>query len=356
MQANVKTTEKENEAASTQSLVKSYFDSLRERSDGEAKKLLEDLENTQLSQITRMFSDLQTSTVDNTSRLFEDLRIKPTDEATALAGAMKPKAADETDTAVKAASLNIAGAEDKTGAAVKADNADKTGAAEKTEKTGAVLDITDKARENKVDETDKTDKRDKTDEVDDGDLTENTLAKYVRKLTEKDQISADNEKLNDITARTLESVQKTKQAFFRSPETGEIDRGGAYSAAEDFVKSYNAFADEIAGSENNTVAGKSEFINGMTISFRPKLERAGIEQNENGELEVNKEQFEKASDKDLESAFGEKDSFADFIEGQAKQLAAYAQTDLYQRSSAYSDSGNITQVSNINGIYFNMLG
>jgi hypothetical protein len=344
MQANTRATEKENEAASTQSLVKSYFDSLRERSDGEAKKLLEDLENTQLSQMTKMFTDLQSSTVDNTSRLFEDLRIKPTDEASALAGAMKPPASDNTDAAVKAAAMNVTG------------EADKADASEKTEKTAATLNITDKARENKVDETDKTDERDKTDEVDDGDLTENTLAKYVRKLTEKDQVSADNEKLNDITARTLETVQKTKQSFFRSPETGEIDRGGAFNAAEDFVKSYNSFANDIAGSQNNTVAGKSDFINGMTISFRPKLERAGIEQNENGELEVNKEQFEKASDKDLEGAFGKKDSFADFIEGQAKQLAAYAQTDLYQRSSAYSDSGNITQVSNINGIYFNMLG
>ncbi|MCR4780261.1 MAG: hypothetical protein K5876_04100 [Ruminiclostridium sp.] len=326
VQANTRATEKENEAASTQSLVKSYFDSLRERSDGEAKKLLEDLENTPLSQITKMFSDVQTSTVDNTSRLFEDLRIKPTDEVNSVAGAMKPP---ETDAA---------------------DNA------QKTQKTAAALSITDNARENKVDETDKTDERDKTDEVDDGDLTENTLAKYVRKLTEKDQVSADNEKLNNITAMTIEAVQKTKQSFFRSAETGEIDRGGAYSAAEDFVKSYNSFANEIAGSENNTVAGKSEFISGMTISFRPRLERAGIGQNEDGELTLDREQFEKASDKELENAFGEKDSFADFIEGQAKQLAAYAQTDLYQRSSAYSDSGNITQVSNINGIYFNMLG
>lgn len=305
----------ENEAASTQSLFKSYFDSLRERSDGEAKKLFQDLETTPITQISRLFTDVQTASIDNTSRLFEDLRIKPSDEADSLFETLRANG------------------------------------------QAKVEQITAMAQKNKTDKVDQTDKqKDQVDEVDDGDLTEETLAKRIKKLTEKDQVSADNNKLNDITARTLEAVQKTEQSFFRSPETGEIDRNAAYSAAEDFVDSYNAFAGEISGSENGTVAGKSEFVSDMTEAFRPRLERVGISQNENGELSIDREAFEKATDQDLERVFGEKDSFASFIEGQAKQLASYAQTDLYQRSSAYSDSGNITQVSNINGSYFNMLG
>lgn len=305
----------ENEAASTQSLFKSYFDSLRERSDGEAKKLFQDLETTPISQISRLFTDVQTASVDNTGRLFEDLRIKPNKEADSLFETLRANG------------------------------------------QAKVEQITAMAQKNKTDKVDQADKqKDQVDKTDDGDLTEETLAKRIKTLTEKDQISADNNKLNDITARTLESVQKTEQSFFRSPETGEIDKNGAYNAAEDFVKSYNAFAGEIGGSENSTVAGKSEFVNNMTDAFRPRLERVGISRNENGELSIDREAFEKATDKDLENVFGGKDSFTDFIEGQAKQLASYAQTDLYQRSSAYSDSGNITQVSNINGSYFNMLG
>jgi len=312
--ALAQTTAKENEAASTQSLFKSYFDSLRERSDGEAKKLLEDLENTPLTQISKLFTDVQTASVDNTSRLFEDLRIKPTNEMDSLFDTLRANGAAK------------------------------------------VEQITAMAQKNKTDNTDETDKRDKIDETDDGDLTEETLAKRIKKLTEKDQIAADNNKLNDITERTIEAVQKAENSFFRSAETGEIDRGGAYGAAEDFVKSYNAFANEINGSENGTVSGKSDFVSNMTAAFRPRLERVGIDISENGELTIDEERFSKASDNELEQVFGEKDSFADFIDGQAKQLAAYAQTDLYQRSSAYSDSGNITQVSTINGTYFNMLG
>ncbi len=309
------TTVDENEAASTQSLFKSYFDSLRERSDGEAKKLFEDLETTPISQISRLFTDVQTASIDNTSRLFEDLRIKPSNETDSLFETLRANG------------------------------------------QAKVEQITAMAQKNRTDKVDETDKqKDQTDEVDDGDLTEETLAKRIKTLTEKDQIAADNNKLNDITARTLESVQKTEQSFFRSPETGEIDRNTAYSAAEDFVNSYNAFAGEINGSENGTVAGKSDFVNNMTDAFHPRLEKVGISQNENGELTIDRETFGKATDKELEDVFGQKDSFASFIEGQAKQLAAYAQTDLYQRSSAYSDSGNITQVSNINGSYFNMLG
>ncbi len=315
MSAWTQATEEENEAASTQSLFKSYFDSLRERSDGEAKKLFQDLETTPISQISRLFTDVQTASIDNTSRLFEDLRIKPVNEQDSLFETLRANG------------------------------------------QAKVEQITAMAQKNKTDKVDQTDKqKDRVDETDDGDLTEETIAKRIKTLTEKDQIPADNNKLGDITARTLEAVQKTEQSFFRSPETGEIDRNGAYNAAEDFVNSYNAFAGEISGSGNGTVAGKSDFVSNMTEAFRPRLERVGITRNEEGELSIDREAFEKAADSDLENVFGEKDSFASFIEGQAKQLAAYAQTDLYQRSSAYSDSGNITQVSNINGSYFNMLG
>ena len=196
LNAYAQATAKENEAASTQSLFKSYFDTLRERSDGEAKKLFEELETTPISQISRLFNDVQTASVDNTGRLFEDLRIKPTEEMDSLFEQIRANG------------------------------------------QAKVEQITAAAQKNRTDKTDQTDKEtDKVDEVDDGDLTEETLAKRIRKLTEKDQVQADNNKLNDITARTIESVQKAEQSFFRDTKTGEIDRNGAYNAAEDFVKS-----------------------------------------------------------------------------------------------------------------------
>lgn len=292
-------TKKENEAAASQSLFKSYFNGLREKADDNTKQLLESLTNSPAGTTNRLFTNLQRTSVDNISRLFEDLRITPTDEVGTLLDAMK----------------------------------------------------------NGIDKTDENN------------LTDTLLSKYARNSTvdrsEKemkenkenaDKVSADNNKLAAVTDKMAKAVERTEKAFEKKDETTPKDRDEAYAAAEDFVNSYNSMSDALKGEKNGTVSGKAGFINDMSRAYSRSLEKVGITQNENGELSVDKNKFASADENDIDKVFGKKDSFAEFIDGQAKQLSAYAQTDLYQRSSAYSDGGNITQISNISGSYFNMLG
>ena len=305
-------TVKENEEAAKQSLYKSYFNKLRENADEPTKKLITKIENSPADITQKLFSNIQETTVRNISQLFEDLKIKQTEELSSLI------------------------------ADVQADQIEK---ARQTDET---------------DKTDETDETDKADEVDAADSTgrkdpaeESYLQKYMRESV--DQIPADNERIGEVTEQMAKSAEKTKDAFKKEDEA-VIDREKAYESAKEFVDSYNSLSDAIKDSQNGTVSGKAGFISEMLENYSERLEKSGVDRDEDGNLSINKQAFDEASDKDLERSFGEKDSFRDFIEGQSEQLAAYAQTDLYQKASSYSDAGNITRISDINGAYFNMLG
>lgn len=321
---------------STQSLVKSYFDSLRERSDGEAKQILEDLENSRLSQITKLFADVQTSTVNNTSRLFEDMRIKPVDEIDSLENA--------------AGSVNLNA---NVGAPVTAQAAEP---AAPPEQTSYVSGIREAAEKTAADEAPEAETAEKTGETDGGDNREDRRATRVKKATTQDQISANNEKLSEVSRRTAESAQKSGESVARTADSMLIDRETAFPAIEEFIKSFNELGDEINGSGNETVSAKAAFLASMTEQRKTELLNVGIQIYGNNELRISPQKFYQASDEDLERVFGEKGSFTEFVIGQAKQLASYAGTDEYQRANVYSDSGNITQVSSVNGIVVNMVG
>ena len=181
---------------------------------------------------------------------------------------------------------------------------------------------------------------------------------YVQKLingsTEK--LSAVSDKLNSLSTAVSDSVKKLDNAFKVSAESGSIDYDAAYSAAESFVESYNSLSTAIKSAGDKTVSNKSQFIANMTNAYTRKLNKVGITANADGTLSLDKDTFNSASSEDLEKVFGKKDSFASFMDNQAQQLSAYAQTDLYRNANAYSSAGNITNIANISGSFFNMLG
>lgn len=181
---------------------------------------------------------------------------------------------------------------------------------------------------------------------------------YVQKLingsTEK--LSAVSDKLNSLSTAVSDSVKKLEDAFKVAPESGETDYDAAYSAAESFVESYNSLSSAIKNSGDKTVSNKSQFIANMTNAYTRKLNKVGITANADGTLSLDKDTFNSASSEDLKKVFGKSDSFSSFMDNQAQQLSAYAQTDLYRNANAYSSAGNITNIANISGSFFNMLG
>ncbi len=290
-----------------QSIFKAYLDTLREKSDEATQKTLKELENTPISAVSRLFGNLQVNSVEQVSRIFDDLRIKPNDEIDSILGGVK------VNNAVKQAQKP-----DLTEKLIRKEN-DKE--AKNTEKPGDIRSFLEQNLDHAG-----------------------------------DKVSKENNALNEHSKQVSEAALEVRAAAERDEISGERDLERLDGAAEKLVSRYNTFADTVNNSKNNTVNGKSKFINEMLDAYSSRLKNVGITKDEDGRLNLDKTQLEKADDKDIERAFGKKDSFAEFIEEQAKQLSAYSQTDLYQKAGAYNDGGNITQISNISGSYFNMLG
>jgi len=179
---------------------------------------------------------------------------------------------------------------------------------------------------------------------------------YIQKLINGSTEKVYEDKLGSLSNAVSEAVSKLETAFAEDKETGEIDYDAAYTAAESFVKSYNDFVSGIGSSGDSTVSNKDTFVANMTNAYTKRLENVGISVGSDGTLSIDKEMFNSASASQLDRIFGKEDSFASFMGEQAKQLEAYAESDRYNKLNAYNQTGNITNIVNTSGAYFNMLG
>lgn len=179
---------------------------------------------------------------------------------------------------------------------------------------------------------------------------------YIQKLINGSTEKIYEDKLGSLSNAVSQSVSKLEAAFSENEETGEIDYDAAYSAAENFVKSYNDFVSGIASSGDSTVSNKDSFVANMTNAYTTRLDKVGISIGSDGTLSIDKEAFNSATASQLDKVFGKDDSFASFMGQQAKQLEAYAESDRYNKLNAYNQTGNITNIVNTSGAYLNMLG
>ncbi len=179
---------------------------------------------------------------------------------------------------------------------------------------------------------------------------------YIQKLINGSTEKVYEDKLGSLSNAVSEAVSKLETAFAEDEETGEIDYDAAYTAAESFVKSYNDFVSGIGSSGDSTVSNKDTFVANMTNAYTKRLENAGVSVGSDGTLSIDKEAFNSATASQLDKIFGKEDSFASFMGEQAKQLEAYAESDRYNKLNAYNQTGNITNIVNTSGAYFNMLG
>lgn len=182
---------------------------------------------------------------------------------------------------------------------------------------------------------------------------ENAVNKYINeKIKSKTQ-----DKLKTYSDNLTSAVEKAEKAFEADTKTGEIDTDKAYSAASDFVDSYNQLVSSIRSSGNMAVSNRSEYIANMTNAYTRKLAAVGITTNSDGTLKLDKEVFAKAYEKAYSDVFSGKNSFASYMKTHAKGLSAYSQTSLYQESGSYPLNKLTEQNSsnNVTGYLFDKL-
>lgn len=173
---------------------------------------------------------------------------------------------------------------------------------------------------------------------------ENAVNKYINEKTK----SKTQDKLKTYSDSLTSAIEKAETAFKADEKTGEIDTEKAYSAASDFVDSYNQLVSSIRTSGNAAVSNRSEYIANMTNAYTRKLAAVGITTNSDGTLKLDKDVFSKADEKAYNDVFG-KNSFASYMKTQAKGLSAYSQTSLYQESNNYP-LNKLTEQNNSNNV------
>jgi len=179
---------------------------------------------------------------------------------------------------------------------------------------------------------------------------------YIQKLINGSTEKLYEDKLGTLSKAVSDSVEKLDKIFAIDEETEEIDYSAAYTAAEDFISSFNEFVKNTSSSGNQTVSNKNTFISNMTTAYTRRLEKVGISVGSEGTLSIDKETFNSATMSQLEAVFGKDNSFTEFAGEQARQLQAYAESDRYNKVQAYNPAGNVTNLVNVSGSYFNMLG
>lgn len=179
---------------------------------------------------------------------------------------------------------------------------------------------------------------------------------YIQKLINGSTEKLYEDKLGTLSKAVSDSVEKLDKVFDIGEETEEIDYAAAYTAAEDFISSFNEFVKNTASSGNQTVSNKNTFISNMTTAYTRRLEKVGISVGSEGTLSIDKEAFNNATASQLEAVFGKDNSFTEFAGEQARQLQAYAESDRYNKVQAYNPAGNVTNLVNVSGSYLNMLG
>ncbi len=176
---------------------------------------------------------------------------------------------------------------------------------------------------------------------------------YIQKLINQSTKNLYPDKLSKLSDSVSKAAEKLEEAAAVDPDTDEVDYDKAYSSAENFVKSYNNLMNSVKTSDDRTIANKGNFITNMTNAYARRLEKVGISADKNGTLSLDKEAFQKATTSQLDNAFGSKKSFSSFMTDQAKQIAAYTEA---RKANAYTQAGGITNIANIGGSYFSMLG
>lgn len=179
----------------------------------------------------------------------------------------------------------------------------------------------------------------------------------TKKTTSKSTVT---DKLKTYSGNVTSSVSKLESALKADSKTGEINYENAYSAASDFVSSYNELYSATRQSGNSSLSGRSEYMNNMaSIYNNSKFEKVGISMDSTGKLSLDKEAFMSATEDELNDVFGKDRSFASIVNSQASSLAKYADTAEYQSGgSTYTRAGTVASASNasaVSGMIYNGL-
>lgn len=183
-----------------------------------------------------------------------------------------------------------------------------------------------KSAVDKSSETAKTDKVDKTTKAIN---SKATVAKNVKSAADSLKTSSDaliDNKLYSKVSTTDKSGNKT--------EAVDVDK--IYSAASDFVNSYNNTIDKAAKSDTSAIKSNVSAMNNYTRVNSKALSNIGITIDSDNKLSIDEDKFKNANMDDVKALFGNTKSYGSQVGSLASSVSAAAS---YSQFSGYNSYG-----------------
>ena len=134
-------------------------------------------------------------------------------------------------------------------------------------------------------------------------------------------------RLDEAVSGVAASVSALSKAMQTDAKTGALDREKAYSAAKDFVDSYNELYSSVKNSRSGFVSGRTTVIANTPRAYSGTLEDAGVTVAKDGSLTLDKEKFMSADDKSIDRAFGRSSNFTGAAVSQAVSVSKFEYTE-----------------------------
>lgn len=174
--------------------------------------------------------------------------------------------------------------------------------------------------------------------------TKSNSANAARKAYQSNTYSGTTaSRLNEAVSGVATSVSALSKAMQTDTKTGALDREKAYSAAKDFVDSYNELYSSVKSSRSGFVSGRTTVMANTARAYSGTLEDAGVTVAKDGSLTLDKEKFMSADDKSIDRAFGRSSNFTGAAVSQAVSVSKYASTEAVTSYGGYGGFGGYSK-------------
>lgn len=151
---------------------------------------------------------------------------------------------------------------------------------------------------------------------------------------------------DDMKASADALLEKGPKSVFEAEDTEKI-----YEAVSKFVDDYNSLLKKASDSETSNISGAAKRMERMVQSNKKMLHTIGITVDEDSNLKIDKEAFQKADMDVVKGMFHERGGFGYQISAQASMIHYYAENEA-SKSNTYTNRGGYTYNYN-SGILYN---
>lgn len=161
---------------------------------------------------------------------------------------------------------------------------------------------------------------------------------YTKVQTTSDALKESADALLDKSLYKQKDITTTDENGKQTTVKG-YDTDSIYKAVSSFVNDYNAVINSMDSAEDDTLAGRVDYMSSQSSRNKKNLEAVGVSINKDGTLSLDKDVFMKSDMTKVKNLFGENGSYGYQVSAQAS-LINYAADRAANRGNSYNTKGS----------------